>query len=100
MEKVLKMAKSEDADRQNNRFIPAIPKTLKKTGINEVLLDDLIFKLLLSRGILSGREIAKKICLPFRVTEKALQDLKNQMLLGHRSTIGLNDFTYYLTDYT
>ena len=98
METVLKVTASDDVEVQDNRFAPKIPKTLEETGINEVLLDDLIFKLLLNRGVLSGRRIAQEICLPFKILEKVLQDLKNQMLLGHRSTIGLNDFTYFLTE--
>ena len=98
METVLKVTASDDVDERDNRFVPKIPKTLEETGINEILLEDLIFKLLLSQGVLSGWHIAQEICLPFKILEKVLEDLKKRMLLGHRSTTGLNDFTYILTE--
>ena len=98
MEKTFKVTASDGVDVKDYRFVPKIPKTIEKTGVNEILLNDLIFKLLLNLGVLSGRQVAQEICLPFKIIEKVLQDLKNQMLIGHRSTTGLNDFTYFLTE--
>ena len=78
-------------------FVPKVPRNLIEAGINEILIEDLIFKLLLSRGVLSGRQLAREICLPFEILVEVLKDLKNQMLLAYRSTAGVNDFTYFLT---
>ena len=87
----------EQADTSGTRFLPPVPNFIEDTGINNVLLDDLIIKLLLNRSELSGRQIAEEICLPFKILECALRSLKNQMLIGMRSVAGLNDFTYFLT---
>ncbi len=76
MEIVRIRTSSNDVDEQDGSFVPKAPKTIAETGINEILLEDLIFKLLLSRGVLSGRQISQEICLPFKILEKVLQDLK------------------------
>jgi predicted ATPase with chaperone activity len=79
-------------------FFPLPPKTLAETGLNQLALEDLIFKTLLSNGVLSGRELAARLCLEFPLVEGLLGDLKNRLLLAHRSTASMGDFIYQLTD--
>jgi predicted ATPase with chaperone activity len=79
-------------------FYPTVPKDLSQTGLHEKLIEDLIFKLLHSRGVMTGRQIADDICLPFKIIEKLLLDLKRQLFLAYRSDSGLNDFVYMLTE--
>ena len=57
------------------KFKPPAPENLKQTGLNEKLIEDLIFKLLHSRGVLTGRQIAGEICLPFKSIEHNVFDL-------------------------
>ena len=80
------------------KFYPTAPDNLNQTGLNEKLIEDLIFKLLHSRGVLTGRQIAGEICLPFKSIEHILLDLKQQLFLAYKSDSGMNDFVYMLTE--
>jgi predicted ATPase with chaperone activity len=96
--KVLNKVAESDKDSAKPRFFPHVPEDLNQTGLNEKLIEDLIFKLLLSRGVLSGRQIADEICLPFKIIEKTLSDLKRALFLAYRSDSGINDFAYILSE--
>jgi predicted ATPase with chaperone activity len=85
-------------DLSGEKFYPPLLETLTQTGLNEKLIEDLIFKLLLSRGVMTGRQIADGICLHFKIIEKILSDLKKQLFLAYRSDAGINDFAYMLTE--
>lgn len=85
-------------DLSEQRFYPSVPEDLNQTGLNEKLIEDLIFKLLLSRGVMSGRQIADEICLSFKIIEQTLLDLKRGLFLAYRSDSGINDFAYILSE--
>jgi predicted ATPase with chaperone activity len=80
------------------RFVPPVPRTLEATGLTQVLVEDLIFKLMLSKGAMTGREIATDLCLHFTVVEPILADLKSRLLLFHKTNSGVGDFVYMLTE--
>lgn len=80
------------------KFNPPVPENLSQTGLNEKLIEDLIFRLLLSRGVMTGRHIANEICLHFKIIEPILSGLKMQLFLAYRSDAGINDFVYMLTE--
>lgn len=82
----------------SSRFVPALPKTLEETGLNAQVVEDLMLKLLLSKGALSGREIAADVCLHFAVVEPMLLDLKARLLVFHKAGSGVGDFVYMLTE--
>jgi predicted ATPase with chaperone activity len=83
---------------REKKFNPPVPENLSQTGLNEKLIEDLIFKLLLSRGVMNGRQIANEICLHLKIIEPILSGLKNQLYLVYKSSAGINDFTYMLTE--
>jgi predicted ATPase with chaperone activity len=85
-------------DLLERKFYPSMPQNLNQTGLNEKLIEDLIFKLLLSRGVMTGRQIADEICLHFKIIEPILSSLKKQLFLACRSDAGINDFAYMLTE--
>ncbi|HUV76416.1 MAG TPA: hypothetical protein VMW06_00005 [Desulfobacterales bacterium] len=85
-------------DISKRKFNPPAPENLKQTGLNEKLIEDLIFKLLHCRGVMTGRQIADEICLPFKSIEHILLDLKQQLFLAYKSDSGMNDFVYMLTE--
>jgi len=85
-------------DLSGEKFYPPLLESLNQTGLNEKLVEDLIFKLLLSRGVMTGRQIADGICLHFKIMEQILSDLKKQLFLAYRSDAGINDFAYMLTE--
>jgi predicted ATPase with chaperone activity len=77
---------------------PPVPKEFDELGLPEIMVEDLIFKVLLNKGVLSGREIAHDICIHFSIIEPILGELKRRMLLGYRSTTDFGDFLYVLTE--
>jgi predicted ATPase with chaperone activity len=85
-------------DLSERQFYPPVPQNLNQTGLNEKLVEDLIFKLLLSRGIMTGIQIADEICLPYKMIAPILLDFKKQLFLAYRSDSGINDFEYTLTE--
>ena len=80
------------------RFCPRPPETLEDTCLPVVLFEDLLFKALLAKGVLSGREMASELCVPFKLIQPILSDLKNRMFIAHRTTAALGDFYYNLTE--
>jgi len=85
-------------DLSERQFYPPAPQNLNQTGLNVKIIEDLIFKLLLSRGIMTGIQITDEICFPFRMIAPILLDLKKQLFLAYRSDSGINDFEYTLTE--
>ena len=85
-------------DISEKRFYLHVPEHLDKTGLNEKLIEDLIFKLLHSRGVMTGIKIADEICLHFKIIEPILSDLKQKLFLTYKSDAGVNDFAYILTE--
>ncbi len=79
-------------------FYPLLPETLEDTGLPIVLVEDLLLKILLAQGVLSGRDLAEVICLPFKIVHPILMDLKNRMLVVHRTTAAFGDFVYNLSE--
>lgn len=78
--------------------IPPAPKNLEESGLPVVIIEDLIFKMLLSKGSMAGRAIAEELCLHFSIVEPILTDMKARLLIGYRSTHGLGDFLYILSE--
>ncbi len=85
-------------DISKRKFYPPAPENLDQTGLNEKLIEDLIFKLLHCQGVMTGRQIADEICLQFKSIEHILSDLKQQLFLTYKSDAGMNDFVYMLTE--
>jgi predicted ATPase with chaperone activity len=85
-------------DISKRKFFPPSHENLSQSGLNEKLIEDLVFKLLLSLGVMTGRQIADGICLHFKIMEQILIDLKKQLFLTYKSDAGVNDFTYMLTE--
>jgi predicted ATPase with chaperone activity len=79
-------------------FFPDALNSLEETGLSLVLIEDMTLKILLARGVLSGRDIAEALCLPFKLLCPVFADLKNRMLLAHRTTAALGDFYYTLSE--
>lgn len=89
---------SSFSEPENQRFMPSVPRSLEATGLTTVIVEDLIFKLMLAKGAMHGREIANDLCLHFTVIEPILADLKSRLLLFHKTNSGVGDFVYMLTE--
>src|SRR5690606_31862109 len=79
-------------------FRPAEPQRIEETGLSPVVIESLILKFLLQVGSASGREIAGRLCLPFRLLEDLLLSLRGRQMLVHKGQSQLSDYIYALTD--
>ncbi len=60
---------------------PSAPENLQQTGLTLGFLNDLILRTLYTRGGMLGLDLAKLMCLPFKVIEEALNFLKHEKCL-------------------
>src|SRR5512141_2512147 len=85
----------------NVAFIPPQINSLEDTGLSPLWLQDLVLKLLYSRGYLTGFKIAEEISLPFAgVTDQLLTSLKQEKLIEVKSSqggLGEGAYTYGIT---
>lgn len=79
-------------------FVPREPDTLEETGLTSDEVERLIMKYLLQKGSAQGREICMQVCLPFRIVEPILRQLKQDQLVGYRGTANVGDFEISITD--
>ena len=79
-------------------YHPVEPQSLDETGLSPVIIETLIIKFLLQVGSATGRDIAARLCLPFRILEDLLLALRGRQLLVHKGQSQLSDYYYALTD--
>jgi predicted ATPase with chaperone activity len=60
---------------------PSAPETLQESGLSLGFLDDLILRTLYTRGGMLGLDLARFLCLPFKVIEEGLRFLKDEKCL-------------------
>lgn len=77
---------------------PVEPETMESGGINESLLEAIIYRYLLSAGEAEGRKIADQVKLPFRLIEPILSRLKMEQHTAYKSSTATNDYIYVLTE--
>jgi len=79
-------------------FRPSPPEDFEQAGLNDVQIEGLVLKFLLSRGLATGRSIANELGLPFGPFPEFLRTLKNQQILNYSNALTANDFIYSLTE--
>src|SRR5207253_6641325 len=57
---------------------PAAPETIKQAGLTLSFLNELLLRILYTRGAMLGLDLARFLCLPFKVIEEALKFLKDE----------------------
>jgi predicted ATPase with chaperone activity len=60
---------------------PSAPETLQQTGLTLGFLNDLILRTIYTRGGMLGLDLARLMCLPFKVVEESLEFLKRDKCL-------------------
>jgi predicted ATPase with chaperone activity len=82
-------------------FIPPQVNSLDDTGLSALWLQDLVLKMLYSRGYMTGFKIAEEITLPFAgVTDQLLTALKQEKAIEVKSSqggLGEGAYTYGIT---
>ncbi|QDU88590.1 hypothetical protein Pla175_19700 [Pirellulimonas nuda] len=79
-------------------FLPTEPKTLRETGVSPVLVEGLVCKYLLQVGSAAGRDVARRLCLPFGTLEDLFGSLRSRQIVFHQGQAALGDYYYALTD--
>jgi hypothetical protein len=93
-------AESGDAGQPSGAdpFVPPEPQSLADAQITPSALEELLLKLMLSRGDLTGRQMHEHVKLPFHIVEAMLRQMKSDQLLVLKGAAPLNDYLYQLTD--
>ncbi len=79
---------------------PTAPETLAQAGLTLGFLNDLALKLLYTNGGMLGLELARQLCLPFKIIEDSLRFLKDEkcMEVAGGDLIGRVSYRYNLTE--
>ncbi len=77
---------------------PPEPATLMDAGLPRAELEALVLKNLLQRGNCTGSSICETVCLPRSIVAETLDRLRNELLLTIKSSTGIQDFVYQLTE--
>src|SRR5207248_11018 len=79
---------------------PTAPETLQESGLSLPFLNDLLLRTLYTRGALLGLDMARHLCLPFKVIEEALRWLKDDKTVEVQGgdLIGRVSYRFNLTE--
>lgn len=77
---------------------PSEPHDLFTAGVNETILEAIIYRFLNNIGEAEGRKIADQVKLPFRMVEPMLTRLKMEQNVAYKSATATNDYVYILTE--
>src|SRR5690606_3881499 len=82
----------------DDAYYPAEPRTLNEVGVSPVLIESIACKFLLQIGTATGREIARKLCLPFPLLEEILSQLRVRQVVVHTGQGQLNGYACRWSD--
>jgi predicted ATPase with chaperone activity len=79
---------------------PSAPETLEEAGLTLSFLNDMILRTLYIRGVMLGLDLARFLCLPFKVIEESLRFLKDEknIEVAGGDLIGRVSYRYNLTE--
>src|SRR4249919_1536838 len=79
---------------------PSSPENLKETGLSMGLLTDMILRTLYQRGMMLGLDLARYLCLPFKIVEEGIRFLKEEKCIEVTGgeIIGRVSYKFTLTD--
>jgi predicted ATPase with chaperone activity len=79
---------------------PSAPETLQEAGLSLTFLNNMILRTLYLRGVMLGLELARFLCLPFKVIEESLRFLKDEKCVevAGGDLIGRVSYKFTLTE--
>ncbi|MSU77509.1 MAG: ATPase [Gemmataceae bacterium] len=79
---------------------PAAPDSLKQSGLSLNFLNELLLRTLYVHGTMLGLDMARSLCLPFKVIEESLKFLKDEKCIEVQGgdLIGRVSYRFTLTD--
>src|SRR6516162_4771750 len=89
-----------DLDGMGMAEAPSAPENLKEAGLSLGFLNDMILRTLYTSGIMLGLDLARFLCLPFKVIEESLTFLKDEKCLeiNGGELIGRISYRFSLTE--
>ncbi len=89
-----------DIDSAGAPEAPSSPETLKEAGLSSGLLTDMILRTLYQRGVMLGLDLARFLCLPFKIVEEGIRFLKDEKCIEVTGgeLIGRVSYKFALTD--
>jgi predicted ATPase with chaperone activity len=80
---------------------PASPDSLKEAGLSSSFVADMIMRTIYIRGPQIGRDLAKYLCLPFKIIRDPLKFLKDEKCIqvDGGDLVGEVSYRYSLTDF-
>lgn len=78
--------------------LPPEPNSLLDSGLPRAELEALVLKILLQRGTCTGSVLSEVACMPRTIVGETLDRLRNELLLTIKSSSGIQDYVYQLTD--
>lgn len=77
---------------------PEEPSDIVSAGVNETILEAIVYRYLLNIGEAEGRKIAGQVSLPFLMIEPLLTRLKMEQNVAYKNATATNDYVYILTE--
>jgi predicted ATPase with chaperone activity len=79
---------------------PTAPDSLKQAGLSLNFLNDLLLRTLYVQGMMLGLDLARQVCLPFKVIEESLKFLKDEKCVEVQGgdLIGRVSYRFMLTE--
>jgi len=74
-------------------FAPPVPETIEDTGLAASMIEQLILKLLYSRGEMLGRDVSQALGLKFSLVEGFFELLKHQHSIQVKKSLGMGTST-------
>src|SRR5260370_31218091 len=74
-------------------FVPPAPQSIEDTGLPTSLFEQLIVKLLHSRGDMLGRDLSEAMGLKFSLIEGFIDFFKRQHVIQAKKSLGMGDST-------
>ncbi len=82
----------------DDTFWPAEPRTLNELGLSVTFIEALAIKTIHQIGTISGRNVATRLGLPFRIVEPIVDALRVRKFVAHVRPAAFNDYYYSLTE--
>jgi predicted ATPase with chaperone activity len=79
---------------------PTAPESLRQAGLSLNFLNDLLMRTLYVNGVMLGLDLARNVCLPFKVIEESLKFLKDEKCVEVQGgdLIGRVSYRFMLTE--
>ncbi len=77
---------------------PIEPESMEVAGVNESILEAIVYRYLQNVGEAEGRRIADQVKLPFRMIEPLMTRLKMEQNVAYKNATATNDYVYVLTE--